>query len=439
MNHARTLLLISTLLLTAFAGCSSEDDTLKAAFVATNLDAEKTMFRFDASASTGKGLKYTWDFGDRSDAKTGEVVEHSYDYPNGAYQVTLGLTDSAGVTKKITQPVITGNGKNEAPLLYMFADKRRAVPDDEVLFDATQSVDPDGDPLFFEWDFNAQLDDQTLSNMENLGWQQYGRYPAGKSAPAGAGTGANGTGDSAAGEGLTPSGHDLGAEIEKARARLYKQMGWDTLHGGEAGAAEPRNTDFDGKVDDNSPVQFFKFPSNAVYYVHVRVEDIKGDGQEGFLRISIEDTVPPVSNSTHLKGQLKPAPLNPLQGVVPSAEAQTTSSWAFKYSMPAVSNLTLAYTNEGGQGDKLVAVYVCASGVAFSDCTGGSAKAKLEKGDTGRPLTFQVSAAETFDVTYNIIVSNEGNAVINFEFDVVSLFDVNPWAKDEAGFGGAHH
>jgi PKD repeat protein len=436
MKTPYSLLLAAIFLTTAFAGCSSEDETLKAAFVATNVDAEKTMFKFDASSSTGKDLKFSWDFGDRTEAKTGETIDHAYEYPNGAYQVTLTVTDSAGAEKKITQPVVTGNGQNEGPLLYLSADKRRAMPEEEIFFDGSQSVDPDGDPIFFEWDFNAQIDNQTLADMENLGWQAYGRFPANKPPPANSG-GGNGSMEQGGETLLTPSGHDLDKEIEKARTRLYERLGWDTLHGGEAGAAEPRNTAFNGKIDDTSPVQFYKFPSTAVYYVHVRVEDIKGDGQEGFLKISVEDSPPATSNSTPLKGQLKPAPLQPLQGVVPGRDAQTFSVWSFRYELPGTSSAKLTYTNEGDQGDKLVALYVCAS-ASFADCT-ASPKAKLDKGASGRTLTWVVGPGETLPFTYYVMVSNEGNAVVNFEFPVETQFDTNPWAKDEAGFGGAHH
>lgn len=439
MKPFQPILLAVPLLLTAFAGCSGEDEALKAAFVATPVDAEKTMFKFDAGTSTGSDLKFSWDFGDRTEPKEGQLVEHVYEFPNGAYQVTLTVTDGTGATQKVTQPVLTGNGQNQAPLLYLTVDKRRVVPEEEILFDASQSVDGDGDPLFFEWDFNAQLDEQALANMENLGWQAYGRFPAGKPAPAS--SGGNSTGNGTEGEGgslLTPSGHNFAEELAKAQARLYKQLGWEQLHGGEPGAAEPRNAELDGQVEDTSPIQFFKYPSTAVYYVHVRVEDIKGEGQEGFIKISVDESVPPASNETTLKGQLKPAALQPLQGVVSQPDAQTYSVWPMRYEFPSASALTLAYTLQPEQGDKAVAVYVCGTN-SYTDCSGGTPKAKLEKGDTGRSLTWNVGPDETLPFTYYVIVANEGNAVVDFEFPISSVFDTNPWAKDEAGFGGAHH
>jgi len=62
---------------------------------------------FDGSLSTaGSGrtiVSYAWDFGD-GEAKTGIKATHDYTV-SGVYLVTLAVTDSAGETKKSSQPV----------------------------------------------------------------------------------------------------------------------------------------------------------------------------------------------------------------------------------------------------------------------------------------------------------------------------------------------
>lgn len=58
---------------------------------------------FDASASTGEQLSYSWSFGDGSSG-TGQQADHSY-AAAGSYSVKLTVTDKAGKTQTQTQTV----------------------------------------------------------------------------------------------------------------------------------------------------------------------------------------------------------------------------------------------------------------------------------------------------------------------------------------------
>ncbi|MEM2901075.1 MAG: PKD domain-containing protein [Thermoplasmata archaeon] len=107
---------------------------------------------FDASASWDEHidtLQYFWDFGDGSNA-SGKIVTHAY-LSLGTYYVTLKVTDEGG---KASVDVITVViiAYNKPPVAE--AGKNFTVKVGEVAkFDASRSVDPEGDFLNYTWDF----------------------------------------------------------------------------------------------------------------------------------------------------------------------------------------------------------------------------------------------------------------------------------------------
>lgn len=425
--------LAMTLVAASFSGCiGGGESATKASFLATPMNEDKSHYKFDASASTGEGLSFTWDFGDRTEPGTGAVAEHHYQYLNGMYSVTLTVTDASGANDSITERVQVGAGQNQVPYLYLKTDKRRALPNESVLFDASQSVDLDGDPLFFEWDFNSQLGDDEYDNMENLGWQQYGRY-TGKPPPSGNATGGNNSGQ---GGGLTPSGHDWTREYEKAQKRLMELVGGGGFHGGEAGAAEPRNTDFDGNIGDESPIQLFAFPSSAVYYVHVKALDIKGDFQEGFIRISVEPNPP---NATEVNTRSD----RPLQaGVLPDGTPEQLRNFEFtsvNVHHPGLMEVWLNFTkdpNPQSPATAEMASYICGSGKNRADCK-STAAASLPSGPSGRSFSHYFAPDKTGG--YQVLVENTKESPVKYTLTVILHNDLNPWALDESGLGTAHH
>ncbi len=117
---------------------------------------------FDASGSRDPDmagqplLTCHWNFGD-GHAATGEKVTHLFDKPS-QYEVHLTVTDESGT--------ICGTDEDRVFVKVNAAPVAQAGPDkeafcrgahDAVFFDATESHDPDGDPLSYHWDFG---DDQ---------------------------------------------------------------------------------------------------------------------------------------------------------------------------------------------------------------------------------------------------------------------------------------
>jgi PKD repeat protein len=74
-----------------------------AAFKATQDPYSPDCFNFDASASTGYQLQYSWSFGDGNTAS----YEYPYDcyWPSGTYYVTLTVTDALGRQATTTQTI----------------------------------------------------------------------------------------------------------------------------------------------------------------------------------------------------------------------------------------------------------------------------------------------------------------------------------------------
>lgn len=107
---------------------------------------------FDGSGSSDSDdsiERYFWDFGD---GQTGSGVspEHVYRTP-GSYDVRLTVTDASGTirnTASDTMQVVV----NTPPIADAGPDLVGA-PGEELIFQASRSIDPDGDIVDFEWNF----------------------------------------------------------------------------------------------------------------------------------------------------------------------------------------------------------------------------------------------------------------------------------------------
>jgi|GEM_PF-4771014 len=109
---------------------------------------------FDGTNSDGGGqsiASYQWDFGDGATA-TGAQPTHSFD-GDGSYDVTLTITNDAGATDATTQTVQVSNVAPTAEFETYLQDVRGG-PDDEIVYDASNSVDPDGSIDRYQWDID---------------------------------------------------------------------------------------------------------------------------------------------------------------------------------------------------------------------------------------------------------------------------------------------
>lgn len=107
---------------------------------------------FSASASRdddGKIIRYEWDFGD-GETGEGETISHTYREP-GTYKVGLRVTDDSGSISDKDEDHLAVT-VNDLPIADSGPDIV-AAPGEEILFDGSRSLDPDGSIERYEWDF----------------------------------------------------------------------------------------------------------------------------------------------------------------------------------------------------------------------------------------------------------------------------------------------
>lgn len=120
----------------------------------TSIDStdQNTILTFDASKSVtndGKIISYDWDFGDGSKGN-GKIANHSYTQ-SGEYNVTLKIT---------TDSKTECNSASSSRLIYINAKPiakikaiSHAAENENIIFDASESHDPNGKISKFIWDF----------------------------------------------------------------------------------------------------------------------------------------------------------------------------------------------------------------------------------------------------------------------------------------------
>ena len=141
--------------------CSISSDSIivsvnskpSAIFSGANIACTGDEISFDASDtndSDGDDLKYTWDFGDGTDAQGGTNVTHAYN-AGGVYSVRLTVDDNRGtacskdlavMNVRINTPPVADAGPNHVCCLNAVSD-----------FDGSKSFDADGDTLSYKWNF----------------------------------------------------------------------------------------------------------------------------------------------------------------------------------------------------------------------------------------------------------------------------------------------
>ncbi len=143
-----------------------------AAFVTNAIEGTAPLaVTFDASISSDPDedpLTYSWAFGDGNTA-SGVTFTHTY---TTAGTFTAVLTVSDGQASSQTSIGIIVNSPNSPPLLAFSANPTSGTAPLVVNFDASATVDPEGDPLTFNWTFgdgNSGTGAITSHTFENPG------------------------------------------------------------------------------------------------------------------------------------------------------------------------------------------------------------------------------------------------------------------------------
>jgi len=115
----------------------------------------REIIAFNASGShdsDGIIVDYHWNFGDGTNA-TGPIVEHAY-IDNGSYLVSLTVTDDDGATNSTSS---TKTILNRSPIAIFTVSSETTYPSQSIVFNATQSYDPDGIITAYLWDFGDNV------------------------------------------------------------------------------------------------------------------------------------------------------------------------------------------------------------------------------------------------------------------------------------------
>ena len=110
--------------------------------------------RFSAARSTdpdGTVRGFAWAFGDGGTA-TGSAAAHAY-ANNGSYTVSLVVTDDLAASGRATLNVVIGTVSMNQPPIASAGNDVRTTIGNELSFDASASVDPDGRIVRYTWTF----------------------------------------------------------------------------------------------------------------------------------------------------------------------------------------------------------------------------------------------------------------------------------------------
>lgn len=131
-----------------------EDRPPNAMFVSSHGTVETgQQVQFNGSSSfdpEGPITSYEWNFGDGT-VRSGATQTHSY-ASAGDMDVTLTVTDSSGTTATVTR-LLSVDSPNEPPTASFDASRVQSGSDLQIGFDASNSVDPDGELQAYGWEF----------------------------------------------------------------------------------------------------------------------------------------------------------------------------------------------------------------------------------------------------------------------------------------------
>ena len=112
----------------------------------------ETAFSFDATETidpTNTSLSYEWDLGSR-ETRSGSTVD-SYSYSStGEFTVTVTATNEYGNSDTAS---VTVTVQSRSPTASFTVNRETGSTDTTFSFDGTESSDPDGTTLSYEWDF----------------------------------------------------------------------------------------------------------------------------------------------------------------------------------------------------------------------------------------------------------------------------------------------
>jgi PKD repeat protein len=289
--------------ITAFVYLESRRDTLKIniEYPPIVTEPEDTLqltapitIKFDAShapvdSSQFQILSYDWDFGDK-ETGTSQIVTHEYT-KKGRYDVILAITKRGKATGEETKDTYskTITIANQALTATFKADPQSGEAPLKVKFDASDSVDPDGEIGSYEWDLDGdgEFDEEYNDEVEvEYEYEKIGTYDVMLRVTSLAGEYNVANKQIIVGMGETP---DAVIEVEGDPETFEKGVTY-IFKAGEStspnGKIEKYDWDFgDGTALETTKTVSHKFIEEGVYQVILKVTDEEEQVGETLLQV----------------------------------------------------------------------------------------------------------------------------------------------------------
>ncbi len=115
----------------------------------------------DASGSMdpdGTIASYSWEFGDGTTAEVMQPTTSKTYMDAGTYTISLTVTDNANMsdTQTTTATIAAADTGNQPPVAVI-TGPTMGIVHESIVFDGSDSMDPDGDALTYEWDFGDTI------------------------------------------------------------------------------------------------------------------------------------------------------------------------------------------------------------------------------------------------------------------------------------------
>jgi PKD repeat protein len=273
--------------------------------------------RFDGSSSSEPGgtiRTYAWDFdGDGASDADGVTAVHLFEAA-GTYNVSLTVTDDAGVSRSTSLPVQVGAESLEGlkpPLALFTFSPKEPIVGQSVSFDGSASADPDGQIEEYAWDFDVDGTPDAATPQADHTFVSAGIQTVSLTVTDDAGLSATAIQTisviarqpSAAG-GLLPPIADAFYEPAAPQAR-------EPIRFNASPSSDPDGSivayawdfDADGQPDASTVIATWSFPAAGTYEVSLRVSDDAGNADTLTFSIDVgpadtsnDSPQPPVAN-----------------------------------------------------------------------------------------------------------------------------------------------
>ena len=133
--------------------------------------------QFSSDDSSGRVKRSDWDLtGDGKFDARGDNVQRKYEKP-GTFTVTLRVRGGGKRTATVRQKILVR--PNVAPVAGFTVSSANLLVDDTIVADASQSHDPDGQIVKYEWDLDGNGDWGEDGAMHDFTYEVAGDYHAG--------------------------------------------------------------------------------------------------------------------------------------------------------------------------------------------------------------------------------------------------------------------